>query len=156
MTNKLQQYKSGILKDTTCHNWVNHAVTAVGYTEMYILLKNSWGTSWGDSGFVKMARNHDNCQLYTYSSYPKLEVTGVQDEGEDDAATDYNPAGDVVPTSGEVCRDDLKRGCVKGKCDKKGDKERYRGKCKLTCGICDCPPGTSNCDGVCKHEHMCH
>lgn len=38
----------------------NHAVLAIGYDldatpNPYILLKNSWGTEWGDSGFFKLA-----------------------------------------------------------------------------------------------------
>ena len=31
-----------------------HALTCVGYDEDYLLLKNSWGTSWGRSGYVYM------------------------------------------------------------------------------------------------------
>ena len=40
VTNKFQSYKSGIIKDTTCTGRPNHAVTAVGYTANYVLVKN--------------------------------------------------------------------------------------------------------------------
>jgi cathepsin L len=52
-------YKSGVIS-TKCGTAINHAVLAVGYgTEngvAYYLVKNSWGTAWGDAGYVKIAR----------------------------------------------------------------------------------------------------
>ena len=37
--------------------WIDHAVVAVGYGTdptygAYFLVRNSWGTSWGESGYV--------------------------------------------------------------------------------------------------------
>jgi len=54
-----QHYKSGILNDTSCGTALNHAITAVGYgttngTDYYIV-RNSWGTSWGNKGYIQIA-----------------------------------------------------------------------------------------------------
>ena len=51
-------YESGILTDLWCSNdQPNHAVLVVGYDEDSWILKNSWGTSWGEKGFVRLSRD---------------------------------------------------------------------------------------------------
>jgi len=51
-------YKSGVITGSKCGTSTDHAVLAVGYgTENgtpYYLVKNSWGKSWGASGYVKI------------------------------------------------------------------------------------------------------
>ena len=45
----------------------NHAVSVVGYGtedgEDYWLIKNSWGTWWGDNGFMKLKRGVGMCRV---------------------------------------------------------------------------------------------
>ena len=52
------QYAGGIITDESCGHDVNHAGLVVGYGEEngleYFLVKNSWGTAWGDKGYVKI------------------------------------------------------------------------------------------------------
>jgi len=57
--NKLvfQLYTSGVITSSKCGTNIDHAVVAVGYGTdptygAYFLVRNSWGTSWGESGYV--------------------------------------------------------------------------------------------------------
>ncbi|XP_051577258.1 cathepsin S-like [Myxocyprinus asiaticus] len=70
-------YRSGVYNDPTCTKNVNHAVLTVGYGTMdgqdYWLVKNSWGTYFGDGGYIRIARNHNNmCGIASYACYPDL------------------------------------------------------------------------------------
>ena len=46
---------------------INHAVTLVGYvTEnsvAYWIIKNSWGTAWGEKGYFRILRGEDECGI---------------------------------------------------------------------------------------------
>jgi C1A family cysteine protease len=58
-------YTGGVISGTGCGTSLDHAVTAVGYgtdevTGLdYYLVRNSWGSAWGDKGYVKIAREGD-------------------------------------------------------------------------------------------------
>jgi len=73
----LSAYKSGIYADTKCTKTnLNHAVLAVGYGtdggKDYWIVKNSWGTSWGESGYFKLARGVNQCGVATDDVYPTV------------------------------------------------------------------------------------
>ena len=66
------QYAGGVITDADCFSEkeVNHAVLIVGYGVeeggmQYFLLKNSWGETWGDKGYVKIGfqQSHGICGI---------------------------------------------------------------------------------------------
>ncbi|KAM9309803.1 cathepsin K [Pholidichthys leucotaenia] len=72
-----QFYRRGIYYDRNCNpDDINHAVLAVGYGvtpkgKKYWIVKNSWSESWGNKGYVLMARNRGNlCGIANLASYP--------------------------------------------------------------------------------------
>lgn len=74
-----QFYSSGVFKSTTCSpQYLDHAVLAVGYGETndnkkYIIVKNSWGTSWGMDGYIYMSSDIDNmCGMAEHVSFPLI------------------------------------------------------------------------------------
>ena len=73
-----QHYSSGVFTGE-CGTELDHGVTAVGYGTdtdgtKYWLIKNSWGTSWGEKGYIKMQRDVDAeeglCGIAMQASYP--------------------------------------------------------------------------------------
>jgi len=64
-----QSYKSGVF-DITCGKSLNHAILAVGYGSNYYIVKNSWGLSWGEQGYVRMVRGKNLCGLGLEPSVP--------------------------------------------------------------------------------------
>ena len=78
---EFQLYKSGVFTGN-CGTKLDHGVLAVGYGylegEDFYLVKNSWSTTWGDKGYIKLGRgskfnNGDGqCGMLLQASYPVL------------------------------------------------------------------------------------
>ena len=69
-----QLYKTGVLSGSACGTQLDHGVLAVGYGSEggvnYAIVKNSWGGSWGDKGYVKIATDNNTCGILKEPSYP--------------------------------------------------------------------------------------
>ena len=77
-TEAWQHYSGGILDQKGCGasgSSIDHAVLAVGYGvdsangKAYWIVKNSWGSSWGEDGYVRLAFNEGSCNLGACFSY---------------------------------------------------------------------------------------
>ncbi|XP_059494434.1 procathepsin L-like [Stegostoma tigrinum] len=70
-------YKQGVYADPSCTQRRGHAVLLVGYGRErgmnYWLVKNSWGTEWGEEGYIKIAKDKGNlCGIANYAVYPTV------------------------------------------------------------------------------------
>merc|ERR1712048_75907 len=55
---QLQLYANGVVTGD-CRGQINHAVIAVGYGsegQDYFKIRNSWGTGWGEQGYIRLAQ----------------------------------------------------------------------------------------------------
>jgi len=71
-TTMWQLYSGGIFNHRCNINKLDHGVLAVGYTSDYWKVKNSWGASWGESGYIRLAPGN-TCGIAQDASYPVLE-----------------------------------------------------------------------------------
>lgn len=72
-----QSYSSGVFDDADCGTNLDHGVLVVGLESDAYIVKNSWGTSWGENGYIRMARNVGTtggiCGIAMQASYPVKE-----------------------------------------------------------------------------------
>jgi len=81
-TQSFQFYKSGVFDDPGCGENLDHGVAAVGYGTSddgidYFKVRNSWGPSWGDEGYILMSRSTEvyvngTCGILSFPSMPVL------------------------------------------------------------------------------------
>ena len=76
-----QSYTSGVINSAKCGTNLDHGVLVVGYGSDtkdgdYWILKNSWGVTWGEKGFFRLAKSDKTgpgiCGLQEEPSQPTV------------------------------------------------------------------------------------
>merc|ERR1712048_591562 len=64
-----QSYHGGIMQNPSCSKTrLDHAINIVGYGSAsvpYWKIRNSWGTSWGEAGYIRLFRGDCTCGVCT-------------------------------------------------------------------------------------------
>lgn len=79
-----QLYSGGVLNKSSCGTQLDHGVAAVGVNtgadSPYYIVRNSWGSSWGESGYIRLAITGDGpgiCGVQSQPSYPVADRKSV-------------------------------------------------------------------------------
>jgi len=60
-------YRGGVMTANQCGRNIDHCVQLVGYDETgaqkFWIVRNSWGTGWGESGYIRLAMGTDTCAM---------------------------------------------------------------------------------------------
>jgi len=160
-----QDYSGGIFAGCPKSDSTDHAVTVVGYGteggQDYWLIKNSWGSSWGEKGFIRLKRGVGMCGI----GKELATVTCASTSGPTDAPmTTQEPCEDKWSNCADLAKEkcykdwvstDCRKSCGKckgmtpaasntcydvfGNCEElaKTNCKKYASQCKKSCGLCE-------------------
>lgn len=89
-------YVSGVM--SVCSTTVNHCAQVVGVNtdEGYWKIRNSWGTSWGESGYIYLKTDEDLCAITSLATFTTPYKHGATEAPT--AAPSQTPAPTQTPT----------------------------------------------------------
>ena len=139
----MQQYQSGVFNGSNCSQ-ANHAVVLTGWDDVKgaFLLRNSWGSSWGQSGYMYIKYGVNSLgEKATYAGY-----------GGSSPVTDGGAPACTPSCNGRACGDDGCGGncgsCGNGQtCDNSGQCSSSNSTCTPDCSGKTC--GFDGCGGFC-------
>jgi len=114
------QYRGGVLT-SGCGQQLDHGVTVVGYGtdggNAYWLIKNSWGTSFGENGYIRVGRSGNQCGVTNDASYPTVSGSGPAPGPTPGPQPSPGPSPGGCHSISPVCDDDWCRSnCAAGFC----------------------------------------
>lgn len=81
---ELVNYTGGVYVDTTGNLELDHDISVVGWGvedgTKYWLIRNSWGSYWGENGMLKLIRGINNLNIEGYCSWAEPKDTWTTDE----------------------------------------------------------------------------
>jgi hypothetical protein len=147
-------YKGGVFAGCNPGNNTDHAVTVVGYGNSggvdYWLIKNSWGPTWGEAGFIRLKRGVGMCGVGRTASI----VTCAPQAGPTDPPlTTAKPCVDAYSNCPDLALDSCYQPSIASSCYK-------------SCGLCPgmtpaksntCYDTYSNCPDLCgtSYKSVC-
>jgi len=114
-----QDYGGGVFSGCAPGTSTDHAISVVGYGSEngvpYWLIKNSWGTGWGDNGFIKLERGSGMCGIGRSISVVKCSKLAGPTDG---PRTTKKPCIDKFSNCADLARtacyqDHIASGCPK-------------------------------------------
>merc|ERR1712098_496006 len=72
-----QHYNSGVYDADCGSQSEGHCLGVVGFTDDYWIIRNSWGSSWGESGYMRFKRGVNLCTIGTRGGAIALAGAGV-------------------------------------------------------------------------------
>jgi len=114
-----RDYESGLYTheqaelDCNVDHTISHCVTVVGWgtwvnpvdptdKRQYWIVKNSWGPTWGENGYINMEMGYNSCGVEGNVQYANMMVPEVEPEVEPEAPTDAMPTDGPVTESSSL------------------------------------------------------
>jgi len=101
----------GVFEPSSCSRWSSdyvgaHAISAVGYTNNYWIIQNSWGNSWGDYGYGYISKGSNICNIGTWDNWSWISVSSstntdkTENMGAEENASTTDPPASSKSTDG--------------------------------------------------------